>query len=213
VGVSVTDAEVDDLIVNISAQNYAFRNTVQTTINLEGRVTPGIRLFVRRVLLQEKLRPVLINRAVVAEEEVYDKLKNEPASGIGKTEYDLNMLFIPDEAAYNHFAEKLKTKNFFDAAEDSKLSVVKMGYITKDFLLPEIAAQLDKLPEGSVSAPVIDSEGRYMLMLITDMREKRTVSEQVLESASDNMRSERMEKVFQNWLEKSRQTIVIHKEV
>jgi hypothetical protein len=52
-----------------------------------------------------------------------------------------------------------------------------------------------------------------MVMLITDIREKSTVSEQMMESTSDNIRSERMEKVFQNWLEKSRQTIVIHKEV
>jgi parvulin-like peptidyl-prolyl isomerase len=213
VGVSVTDAEVDDLIVNITSQNYTFRSAVQAVMNREGRVTPEIRLFVRSVLLQEKLRPVLINRAVVSSEEVFDKIKSDPASNLGENEYDLNMLFIPNEAAYNDFSLKLKKADFFAAAEAAGLSVVKMGYISKNYLLPEIASRLDNIPKGSVSEAVVDSEGRYMVMMVADVRKKTAVSEEVQEATEDNMRSERMNYVFQSWLEKSRQSIVIHKEV
>ncbi|MDR2400303.1 MAG: SurA N-terminal domain-containing protein [Deferribacteraceae bacterium] len=212
-GVFVADAEVDDLIVNISSQNYAFRNAVQTVMNREGRVTPEIRLFVKTVLLQEKLRPVLINRAVVAEEEVYEKLKSDPASSIGEDEYDLSIIFFPDRAVYNNFTEKVKTSDFFKAAEETGQSVIKMGYITKGYLLPEIASRLDKIAVGSISEPIVDSEGRYMVLMVGDVRKKTAVSEQVLEAAEENMRSERMDMVFQNWLDKSRQSIVIHKEI
>jgi parvulin-like peptidyl-prolyl isomerase len=213
VGVSVMDAEVDDLIVNISSQNYAFRNAVQTVMSREGRVTPEIRLFVKSVLLQEKLRPVLINRAVVSDEEVYAKLKGQSGSGIGDNEYDLNMIFFPDRQSYDAFAAKAKTADFFKAAEEVGVAVVKMGYITKNYLLPEIAERLDKLTIGRASGPVFDSEGRYMVMMVADIRKKVKASEQVFESAADNIRSERMDMVFQNWLAKSRQSIVIHKEV
>jgi parvulin-like peptidyl-prolyl isomerase len=213
VGVSVTDAEVDDLLVNITSQNYAFRNAVQAVMSREGKVTPEIRLFVRSVLLQEKLRPVLINRAVVSVEEVNEKIKNDPASNLGENEYDLNMLFIPNKAAYNDFSLKLKNTDFFTAAEAAGLSVVKMGYTSKNYLVAEIAARLDNTTKGSVSEPVVDSEGRYMVMLVADVRKKTAVSEEVQEATEEDMRSERMNYVFQSWLAKSRQSIVIHKEV
>jgi parvulin-like peptidyl-prolyl isomerase len=212
-GVSVTDAEVDDLIVNITSQNYAFRNAVQVVMSREGKVTPEIRLFVRSVLLQEKLRPVLINRAVVSTEEVNEKIKSDPANNLGENEYDLNMLFIPNKAVYNDFSLKLKNTDFFAAAEGVGLSVVKMGYTSKNYLVSEIAARLDNTTKGRVSEPVIDSEGRYMVMLVADVRKKTAVSEEVQEATEEDMRSERMNYVFQSWLAKSRQSIVIHKEV
>jgi parvulin-like peptidyl-prolyl isomerase len=168
---------------------------------------------VKSALLQEKLRPVLINRAVVAEEEVYEQVKKDPAHKIGELEYDLNMLFIPDKVGYDKFTDLLKQSDFFKAAGELGLSPVKMGYITKNFLLPEIASRLDNIPKGSVSAPVIDSEGRYLVMMVADIRNKTTVSDEALNSVEEGIRSERISTIFKNWLIKSRQTIVIHKEV
>ncbi len=210
-GATTAPGEVDDAIIRLRDENNEFRTFVRNVLNREGRITPELYLFVQNELLKSKIVPTLQARAVVTEEDIYNYIKQDPDADLGAMEYNIDLLFLPDEAANKAFYEELDHGSFETAAAVVEQSVVPMGWVTKTHLVKDIANALDALQTGDVSAPYQEEDVRYMVVRLADTRIKTQLSEDMRNNVIARIKSERMTGIFEKWLENSRQSIVIHK--
>jgi parvulin-like peptidyl-prolyl isomerase len=134
--------------------------------------------------------------------------------GIGKKEYDVYLLFLPDGSLFAEF-QKAYDENggdFEKAAKSLNLSPIHMGFITEDYILPELSSALKNIKEGELSEPIEDPEGRILVIAAKEIRTKTAISQELETTVKEEIRSERANTVFQNWLNRSRQSIVIYKQ-
>lgn len=209
-GESISQPEIDDAIIRLRDENTDFRIHVQTILNREGKITPELRFFVQNELLKAKILPILQSRAVVTEQDIYEYMLTDPTTEIGSVEYNIALLFLNDADSYQLFKKTLGSTSFKTAADAAGAVPVNMGWITKVNLVQDIAEALDKMQTGDVSDPVIDTDGRYMVVYLTDMRVKSSISDDMKSNIINKIRMERIQTIYTKWLDKNRQSILVH---
>ncbi len=209
-GESISQPEIDDAIIRLRDENTDFRIHVQTILNREGKITPELRFFVQNELLKAKILPILQSRAVVTEQDIYEYMLTDPTTEIGSVEYNIALLFLNDADSYQLFKKTLSSTSFKTAADAAGAVPVNMGWITKANLVQDIAEALDKMQTGDVSDPVIDTDGRYMVVYLTDMRVKSSISDDMKNNIINKIRMERIQAIYTKWLDKNRQSILVH---
>lgn len=209
-GVTTNDEEVDQAILVLQEQNSEFQAELRGIMSREGAVTPEIRLYVKSIVLQQKLLPMLHYRSVITDEDILRYMREDMNVEPEETEYKVKMLFLPNAELYNDIKPRL-AENFDNIPNETGASLADMGFIHASSLLPEMGAIVRGLKAGEISEAYVDNDGRYVVIKVEETRASTGISEIDREYLMNTLRSRQMEMIFNNWLERQRNTIIIHR--
>jgi peptidyl-prolyl cis-trans isomerase SurA len=208
--ITTADNEVEEAILTLQEQNSEFRTELRAIIAREGIVTPEVKQYVKTIVLQQKLLPMLRYRSVITDEDILKYMREDMNIEPDDIEYRVKLLFLPDGAAYEALREQLP-EGFEDVPAETGATDIDMGYIQSTMLLPEMGAMVRGMQAGQVSAPYVDDEGRYVIIKVTDTRKSSGISETDREYLMNTLRNRQMETIFENWLERNKKTIIIYR--
>ncbi|MDR0454285.1 MAG: peptidylprolyl isomerase [Deferribacteraceae bacterium] len=210
-GQIVTEQQIDEVLLRMQEQNSLFRARVREIMDREGKITPELRMEAKNELLREKVQAILFPRIVVTEEDVRNYLKNDPNVNFGQTEYNLELVLLPGRTSYNNFSNAMKKGGFEDAAAEVSQPIIKMGWINPDELVPEMRDAVKQLSPGELSKAVSDSDGRYAVLMLRDIRNESNVTDSLKKSVINKIQMEQIETVFKNWIERNKRSILVNR--
>lgn len=211
IGITTNDEEINSSIISLQQESSYFRNELNSILARNGEVTPEVRLYVQTVILQQKLMPTLRYRSVVTDEDITTHLRNDPDRVFEEYEYNLKVAFIPGSEAYETFKEGLGRSGFEDAGRYVGADTINMGWVLPNMLLMDMGSIVRNLEPGMLSEPLIDDEGRYVVVHVEDKRPSSGVSESEREYIINELRAKQMETVFNNWLDRTKSTILVQR--
>lgn len=212
VGITATDREIQEMIGVLQEQNTQFRERVRAILDREGTVTPELYLFVKQIILRNKLSGILIPRAIVTEDDLKNYIRqNTPDTQYEQLEYDIDIVFLADGTQYNQFKGNVRRMGLEGAAEAVDASVIKMGWVRMEHLVENMQKELEYLREGSISDGIRDESGRYIVMRLNDTRSVSAVTEQERNAITYNLREEQLNTIFTNWLERQKKSIIVNR--
>ena len=148
-GITANDREIQEMIGILQEQNTQFRERVRSILDREGTVTPELYLFVKQIILRNKLSNILVPRAIVTEEDLKNYIRqNNPDAQYEQTEYDIAIVFLADEAQYNRFRSSIRRSGLEDAAEAADTSLINMGWVRMEHLVENMPQELEYLNVG-----------------------------------------------------------------
>jgi peptidyl-prolyl cis-trans isomerase SurA len=181
-GVKVSDAEVDQALTGLAAQNHLDLSQLRQAIQAQGMDYEQFRRSVRDELVVQRLRQrVVQSRVQVSDAEVDTLLKNG-ALHRGQLHLGYILISVPDGATPDQIeAAKKKaddTKQQIDGGMDFAAAAIRysdapnaleggdLGWRNADELPPAFADASDKMQEGDVSAPMRGPNGFHIIKLL-----------------------------------------------
>ena len=210
-GQTVTEQQVDEILIRMQEQNSQFRAKVREIIDREGKITPELRMEAKNELLREKVQAILFPRIVVTEEDIINYIKDDSNVNFGQTEYNLEIVFLPDKYVYAAFQNALKKGTFEDAAAAVSHPVIKMGRLGLDELIPEIRDEIKNLSAGGVSKAVIDEEKRYAVLRVIDINKSTTIPDSLRNSVINTIQLSQIDTIFNNWIDRNKNSILVNR--
>lgn len=210
IGITASDEEIQELIIVLQEQNTEFREHVREILDREGSVTPELYLFVKQVILTNKVQSSLSARAIVTEEDVKEYLKNDPNSGYGLAEYNVKLAFFPNDESYGKFESFSKKIPFHEAAAAAGHSAIDMGWVKSADLVPSVRDEVEKMKKGDTSH-IKDPAGNIIAIKLEDTRTSAAISEGMRNAATYALKEKQRETIFNRWLERQKQSIVVYR--
>ncbi|HKE47693.1 MAG TPA: peptidylprolyl isomerase [Rhodanobacteraceae bacterium] len=181
-GVKVSDAEVDQALTGLAAQNKMDLSQLRMAIQSQGMDYEQFRRNVRDELLVQRLRQrVVQSRVQVSDAEVETLLKNG-AMHRGQIHLGYILISVPDGATPDQLdAAKKKaeeTKQQIDGGMDFAAAAIRysdapnaleggdLGWRAADELPQAFAEFSDKMSEGQVSDPIRGPNGFHIIKLL-----------------------------------------------
>jgi len=181
-GVKVSDAEVDQALTGLAAQNKLDLSQLRQAIQAQGMDYEQFRRNVRDELVVSRLRQrVVQSRVQVSDAEVDTLLKNG-ALHRGQLHLGYIMISLPDGATPEQVeAGKKKadeTKQQIDGGMDFAAAAIRysdapnaleggdLGWRNVDELPPAFADAADRMTEGQVSPPIRGPNGFHIIKLL-----------------------------------------------
>jgi hypothetical protein len=214
VGVSATNEEVEEMIVVLQEQNTQFRAQVLAILEREGVVTPELFLFVKQIIIKNKLSGMLVSRAIVTESDIIAYLREQrPDFQAEQVEYNVDIVFFPDDDSLEIAIDALDDGSSLElAAEAAGQSMIAMGWTRPEQLASaDMQSELLNLQDGSTSKGINDGSGRYLVMRRNEMRRSINIPEAERNSITYTLREQQLNAIFMNWLEKQKQSIVVNR--
>jgi peptidyl-prolyl cis-trans isomerase SurA len=213
-GASLTEEELDKLMLTVADQNKMDLAGLQASIQKEGITYADLREDVRTKATIERLRGSILNSRVT----VSDAEANQAAQIMSdSTEYRLANIFIPIAPAA---PEKTKTsqqalaqqilsnlqKGLPFAEQAKKYSAAnnaaqggELGWRSANGIPPQLVALVDPLTAGQHTQVIVAPEGLYIFQLLEKRR--LTGGEGQLEQAKQQISQKKAEQQYQEWLQ------------
>jgi peptidyl-prolyl cis-trans isomerase SurA len=181
-GVKVSDAEIDQALTGLAAQNHIDLSQLRQAIQAQGMDYEQFRRSVRDELIVQRLRQrVVQSRVQVSDAEVDTLLKNG-ALHRGQLHLGYILISVPDGATPDQIEVAKKkaddTKQQIEGGMDFAAAAIRysdapnaleggdLGWRNADELPPAFADASDKMQEGQVSAPIRGPNGFHIIKLL-----------------------------------------------
>jgi peptidyl-prolyl cis-trans isomerase SurA len=181
-GVKVSDAEIDQALTGLAAQNKMDLSQLRQAIQQQGMDYEQFRRSVRDELIVQRLRQrVVQSRVQVSDAEVDTLLKNG-ALHRGQLHLGYILISVPDGATPDQIETAKKkaddTKQQIDGGMDFAAAAIRysdapnaleggdLGWRNADELPPAFADASDTMQEGQVSAPIRGPNGFHIIKLL-----------------------------------------------
>ncbi len=181
-GVKVSDAEIDQALTGLAAQNKMDLSQLRQAIQSQGMDYEQFRRSVRDELIVQRLRQrVVQSRVQVSDAEVETLLKNG-ALHHGQLHLGYILISVPDGATPDQIETAKKkaddTKRQIEGGMDFAAAAIRysdapnaleggdLGWRNSDELPPAFADASDAMQEGQVSAPIRGPNGFHIIKLL-----------------------------------------------
>ena len=181
-GVKVSDAEVDQALTGLAAQNKMDLSQLRMAVQQQGMDYEQFRRSVRDELVVQRLRQrVVQSRVQVSDAEVETVLKNGSLHR-GQLHLGYIMVSVPDGATPEQIETAHKkadeTKQQIDGGMDFAAAAIRysdapnaleggdLGWRNADELPQPFTEASDKMQEGQVSAPIRGPNGFHIIKLL-----------------------------------------------
>lgn len=181
-GVKVSDAEVDQALTGLAAQNKMDLSQLRMAVQQQGMDYEQFRRSVRDELIVQRLRQrVVQSRVQVSDAEVETLLKNGSLHR-GQLHLGYILVSVPDGATPEQIEAARKkaddTKQQIDGGMDFAAAAIRfsdapnaleggdLGWRNTDELPQAFAEASDKLQEGQISAPIRGPNGFHIIKLL-----------------------------------------------
>lgn len=207
-GVSVSDREVEEMLPIVSQQNIYFRDQVNEILEREQDITPELKLVVKNAIIQEKIRPMVMGKVVITDEDVKKYLEENSGFNSEITQYYVKIAFFDNRELYDEFVNSGGIRSF-DNINPSLGVIADMGWVTPDHLIESVSEKVKFMKKGEVSSPVEDAEGRIMVAKIVDIRKNSVIPEDLYQKAYADIFDVQVQKVFSRWINNNKRSILI----
>ena len=213
-GASLTEEELDKLMLTVAEQNKLDLAGLQASIQKEGMTYAELREDVRTKATIERLRGSILNSRV----SVSDAEANQAAQIMSDSaEYHLANIFIPiapdapekTKASQQALGQQIlsslqKGLPFADAAKkysaaNNAAQGGELGWRSASSIPPQLVSLVEPLTAGQHTQVIVAPEGLYIFQLL----EKRRASsgEVRLEQAKQQISQKKAEQQYQEWLQ------------
>jgi len=191
-GVKVSDAEVDQALTNLAAQNKMDLTQLRAAVQQQGMDYDQFRRSVRDELIVQRLRQRVVQSRVQVSDAEIDTLLKNGATRRGQLHLGYILISVPDGATPDQIEVAHKkaddAKQQIDCGTDFAAAAIRysdapnaleggdLGWRPADELPQAFAEITDSMQEGQVTAPIRGPNGFHIIKLLG----KRTNAAQVV---------------------------------
>jgi parvulin-like peptidyl-prolyl isomerase len=208
-GIAINPQQIEQAMAAVQQENTIFRQELREIVDREGVITPEASLYIKNLVIRSEVARQLSARAIVTEQDVRNFLKKDSNIKFGEVQYYVYLLFLPNKTSYNAFTDALDEGTFESAAEITGESVIDMGWVTTAQVIPEMGEVLPSMTIGDVSKPIIDDEGRYIVLKLDNTRTDTTIPDNLRASVTNKLRIDQLDNIYENWLERNKKSILV----
>ncbi len=214
-GIIVKDEEIDAAIAEVAARSEVSVDELAGLVAQEGLSLPMYRSQIMTDILNARVRmQVLMPKTVISEKDLQDMVDSNPDEYQLYDKYNVRMLMTNSEADLNNALNEIKQGITFSEAVE-KYSVDgsvsndgKLGWLEADLLSENMKKALISSKVGNITTP-FEVNGKWAVFMVDEFQSKYDFDEETRQQLEEEISEDIFTKVFTNWLEKNRETIVV----
>lgn len=221
-GISVADKEVDEEIEGIKKANNITTEILEQALQREGLSFSDYRDTIRYQILKAKVINKEIRPFIVVNEEILKQYyQNEIASGFEKmVSFSVVTIYDDEKGKLNrdikeYYSMAQKKVSFHEiakkASEKYKVNNTTSGYIKISALAPELREAMKNMKPSQLGPLIKFSEGYQIFILESIKYDGLKPFEEIKEELRKQYQKEKLEQLYNKWLEDVKKEIYVEK--
>lgn len=216
-GIKVQDAEVDAAIEEIIKRNNIPADKLDEYLEKEGLSLTRYKYQLKKDILNSRVRSqVLMPKIVITEQDIRAIADKKKVDYNLYDKYDVKILLSPDRPSLNTALNTFKKNGSFEetakqySIDPSAASGGKLGWLEPELLSEAMKNAIMGAKVGTITKP-FEINGQWGVMLVDGFKSKFDFDAETRKKLTDEAADNIFKQVFEVWLERNKNTIVIMK--
>jgi peptidyl-prolyl cis-trans isomerase SurA len=211
-GVRVSDAEVENAIKDVLANNRLTMNQLTELLREENRTIGQYRWQLRMDILASRVRSrLLAPKVVVTEAEIRKYIIDNENILQASEQFEIRILDLGSEEVAQQAVEHFKKRKSFAATVkqfDIDYDDTYLGWFELNALEPSLRNLLKDKKKGEISE-VHRFGDVYRILYIQDTKDKYEGTAEMRQAAINVISEEKTKTIYENWLKEGKQRVLV----
>ncbi len=214
-GITVSDMEVEQVIVEILTRNKLTIEKLEKSLSEEGLTMAKYRYQLRNEILSSRVRnQILMPKIIVVNKDLIDIVNLSPDDYNLYDRYEVRIILADKKKDISKIIKKFKSgDNFSELAKEFSVDATSseggyMGFMDYELLSEEMQGALKDIEVGSISN-TFEINDKWGVFYLISKEDKYNFDKETKAALTEKAMEKQFNLVFQNWLDRSRESTVI----
>ncbi len=214
-GIIVSDMEVEQVIVEILTRNELTIEQLEKSLSGEGLTMAKYKYQLRNEILSSRVRnQILMPKIIVVNKDLIDIVNASPDDYNLYDRYEVRIILTDKKKDISKVVKQFKSgDNFSELAKEFSTDATSsdggyMGFMDYELLSEEMQDALKDIEVGSISE-TFEINDKWGIFYLISKEDKYNFDAETRAALTEKAMEKQFNLVFQNWLERSRESTVI----
>ena len=214
-GITVSDMEVEQVIVEILTRNKLTIEQLEKSLSAEGLTMAKYKYQLRNEILSSRVRnQILMPKIIVVNKDLIDIVNASPDDYNLYDRYEVRIILTDKKKDISKVIKQFKSgDNFSELAKEFSTDATSsdggyMGFMDYELLSEEMQDALKDIEVGSISE-TFEINDKWGVFYLISKEDKYDFDTETKAALTEKAMEKQFNLVFQNWLERSRESTVI----
>lgn len=214
--ITVKEQEVDMAISDILARNSLTMEQLEQELEKEGSTMSQYRYKLKNDILKARVQgQILMPKIIVSERDLREAAEKKPEEYPLYDKYNISIIITQDKNSIKKAVKEIKSTSFDEAVkkysiDPSAVNGGQMGWMESEIMSPAMLAAVEATEIGSVSEP-FEINNQWAVCKVNEFKSKYDFDEETREKLTEEAAQNITTKVFTEWFEGNKRTIVVIK--
>ncbi len=214
-GIVVSDMEVEQVIVEILTRNKLTLDQLEKSLSEEGLTMAKYKYQLRNEILSSRVRnQILMPKIIVVNKDLIDIVNLSPDDYNLYDRYEVRIILTDKKGDMSNIVKQFKSgTDFIDLAKEFSVDATSadggyMGFMDYELLSEDMQSALKDIEVGNIS-DTFEINDKWGVFYLISKEDKYDFDDETRAALTEKAMEKQFNLVFQNWLEKSRESTVI----